>query len=139
MNNNAKKIMVVDDDPKIVKAISLRLQAAGYETITTFNGMTALIMAQGNHPDLIITDIWMASGTGLALAYRLRELMPEIPVIFLTASKQPGLEEKARSLGGAGYPEKPYEPEVLLKLVEQILHAKAPEAGQEELTLAVAH
>jgi CheY-like chemotaxis protein len=138
MNNNIKKIMVVDDDPKIVMAISLRLRAAGYETITTFNGITALIMAQGNRPDLIITDVWMASGTGLALAYRLRETMPEIPVIFLTASKQPGLEEKARALGGAGYLEKPYEPDVLLKMVEQLLQPNAQEPGQEDLAVAAA-
>jgi CheY-like chemotaxis protein len=140
MNNNFKKrIMVVDDDPKIVKAISLRLQAAGYQTITTFNGITALILAQGNRPDLIITDVWMPSGTGLALAYRLKELMPEVPVIFLTASKQSGVEEKTKALGGAGFLEKPYEPDVLLKMVGRLLHINEPEGYQEELALASAH
>jgi DNA-binding response OmpR family regulator len=139
MNNIQKKIMIVDDDPKIVKALSLRLGAAGYKTTTTFNGITGLLLAKADCPDLIISDVWMPSGTGLSLAYRLRELKPGLPIIFLTASKQPGLEEKARELGASGFLEKPYEPEVLLKLVAQLLSTPAGEDSREELALASAH
>jgi DNA-binding response OmpR family regulator len=137
--NSPKKILIVDDDPKIVKALSLRLSAAGYKTTTTYNGITGLICAKTSPPDLVITDIWMPSGTGLSLAYRLRELMPGIPVIFLTASKQPGLEEKTRELGGAGFLEKPYEPEALLRIVAQLIQKPEEEIQQEEPALAVAH
>jgi CheY-like chemotaxis protein len=133
-----KTIMVVDDDPKIVKALALRLHSAGYETMTTFNGMTALILARGKRPDLIIADIWMPAGCGLSLAYRLRQTIPGIPMIFMTASKQPGLREKAGELGANGFIEKPYEPGVLLEMVAQLLEAKDKAPEPEELEVAEA-
>lgn len=141
MNNKTKTVMVVDDDPKIVKALALRLSAAGYQTITTFNGMTGLILAKVKRPDLIITDIWMPSGCGLSMAFRMNQLFPGTPLIFLTASKQPGLKEKAMELGAAGYMEKPYEPGVLLQLVAELLAAGEQVVQQEELKLVelVAH
>jgi two-component system response regulator GlrR len=134
-------IMVVDDDPKIVKALSLRLNSAGYRTVTSFNGMTALILAQVNRPDLVITDMWMPAGTGLSMAYRMKALMPGIPLIFLTASKQPGLEDKARELGAVGYLEKPYEPTVLLEMVARLLKEKEqpPQAVQLDLAASAAN
>jgi CheY-like chemotaxis protein len=131
-------IMVVDDDPKIVKALSLRLNSAGYKTVTTFNGMTALILAQVKRPDLIITDMWMPAGTGLSMAFRMKNLMPGVPVIFLTASKQPGLEDKARELGASGYLEKPYEPTTLLEMVARLLKEKEQPPHAEQLDLAAA-
>jgi CheY-like chemotaxis protein len=131
-------IMVVDDDPKIVKALSLRLNSAGYKTVSTFNGMTALILAQVKRPDLIITDMWMPAGTGLSMAFRMKNLMPGIPLIFLTASKQPGLEEKARELGASGYLEKPYEPSTLLEMVARLLKEKDQPLPTEQLDLVIA-
>ena len=132
-------IMVVDDDPKIVKALALRLNSAGYKTVTSFNGMTALILAQVKKPDLVITDMWMPAGTGLSMAFRMKDLMPAVPLIFLTASKQPGLEDKARELGAVGYLEKPYEPTVLLEMVARLLKEKAqPPAEQSNLAIAAA-
>jgi DNA-binding response OmpR family regulator len=136
MNTNSDKtIMVVDDDPNIVKALALRLNSAGYQTMTTFNGMTALILARLKKPDLIIADIWMPAGCGLSLAFRMKELLPSVPLIFLTASKQPGLEQKARELGAAGYLEKPYEPEALLELISRTLKEKEQAEGMEQLSL----
>lgn len=131
-------IMVVDDDPKIVKALALRLNSAGYKTVTSFNGMTALVLAQIKKPDLVITDMWMPAGTGLSMAYRMKNLMPGVPVIFLTASKQPGLEDKAKELGAVGYLEKPYEPTVLLEMVARLLKEKEQPPQTEQLDLAVA-
>jgi CheY-like chemotaxis protein len=137
-NKTDTTIMVVDDDPKIVKALALRLNSAGYKTVTSFNGMTALILAQVKRPDLIITDMWMPAGTGLSMAYRMKDLMPGVPLIFLTASKQPGLEDKAKELGAVGYLEKPYEPTVLLEMVARFLKEKEQTAPAEQLGLAVA-
>ena len=138
MSNKDVTIMVVDDDPKIVKALSLRLNSAGYKTVSSFNGMTALVIAQIKKPDLVITDMWMPAGTGLSMAYRMKDLMPGIPLIFLTASKQPGLEDKARELGALGYLEKPYEPAVLLELVARLLKEREQPPQAEQLDLAVA-
>jgi DNA-binding NtrC family response regulator len=138
MSKNSKAtIMVVDDDLKIVKALALRLNAAGYETITTFNGANALILAHLYKPDLIISDMWMPEGSGLSMAYRIKEQLPGTPLIFLTASKQSGLEEKAKHLGASGYLEKPYEPGELLQMVSRLLGTDL-QAEEEAANLAEA-
>jgi DNA-binding response OmpR family regulator len=136
MKKTSATILVVDDDPKIVKAITLRLKAAGYQTMTSFNGMTALLLTVSKKPDLVITDVWMPAGCGLSLAYRMKELAAEVPFIFLTASKQPGLEQKARELGCAGFLEKPYEPAQLLEMVASLLDARRTAPKPEEPALA---
>ena len=119
--NTSKNILVVDDDPAILQALSLRLRAAGYDVITVNNGADALVLAETKTPDLIIADIWMPVGAGFSLAYRLNEAARDIPIIFLTASKKPGLKEGATDLGAAAFLEKPYEPEVLLATVSEVL------------------
>ena len=121
MNNQKKKILVVDDDAKIVKALCVRLQAAGYETISAANGADGLMLSRNCKPDLIITDIWMPIGVGFSVAFRLRETNSTIPIIFITASKQEGLKEKAIELGGVAFFEKPYSPVELLATVTRIL------------------
>jgi DNA-binding response OmpR family regulator len=128
MNEHKGTILVVDDDTKLLKAISLRLQTWGYEVALAFNGADALLSIESKRPDLIITDIWMPMGTGFSLAYRLKQSVPEIPVIFLSASKQANLKEMVNEFAAAGFLEKPYEPETLLKTVSQILNPQASAA-----------
>jgi DNA-binding response OmpR family regulator len=122
MSLTKKTILVVDDDPKILKAIGLRLKCSGYEVLTAPDGAEALIVAEQNRPDLVITDIWMPVGVGLSLAYRLRQSLPGLPVIFLTASKQAGLKDMARQVGATAFLEKPYDPEILLAAISNALN-----------------
>jgi DNA-binding response OmpR family regulator len=119
-----KTILVVDDDPKIRKALGLRLKSAGYEVITAQDGSEALLLCDMKSLDLIITDIWMPVGMGFSLAYRLQQMARQIPIIFITASKQPGLKQTAQEMGAAAFLEKPYDPDELLATVRQVLVAK---------------
>jgi len=112
---------VVDDDPNILKAIGLRLKSCGFEVLTAPDGAEALGVAELNKPDLVITDIWMPVGVGLSLAYRLKQSLPGLPVIFLTASKQAGLKDMARQVGATAFLEKPYDPEILLAAINHAL------------------
>ena len=125
MKTNSKVILAVDDDPKILKAIELRLTSRGFTVLTASNGHDAFVMAEMKKPDLIIADIWMPVGMGFSLAYKLKQSMHEIPLILMTASKQPGLKGKARDMGAAGFLEKPYEPEMLLQTISEVLAAPA--------------
>lgn len=131
MNTNEKTVLIVDDDPRILKAISLRLKAAGYQVLAACNGVEALTLAQARKPDLIITDIWMPVGVGFSLAHRLRDATPAIPIIFLTASKQANLKSMSKEVGAAGFLEKPYSPEVLLKTVHDALAMADPALKQD--------
>ena len=81
-----KTLLVVDDDRRILSALSLRLEAAGYEVLTASNGVTGFDTALTQHPDLMVMDICMPFGTGLSILERLHSLkQDQAPVIFITA------------------------------------------------------
>ena len=117
-----KKILVVEDDPKIATALSVRLKSIGYEVVTAGDGFTGLKMTMTHRPSLILLDIMMPVGMGFSVAERLRDIgLGEIPIIFITASKRAGLRKTAQQLGAAGFFEKPYDAEELLAAVNLIL------------------
>jgi DNA-binding response OmpR family regulator len=117
-----KQILIIEDDQKIAMALAVRLKAAGYEATATYDALTGLNAAVRNPPALVLLDISMPAGNGFSVAERIQALIPTAtPIIFLTASKQPGFKEKAEKLGAAGYFEKPYEAEELLGAVRQAL------------------
>jgi DNA-binding response OmpR family regulator len=138
-----KKILVIDDDPKIVQGLQVRLQSAGYEVLTARDGVYGLRLATEAKPDLVILDIMMPIGGGFSVAHRLQELALEVPVVFITASKQAGLREMANHLGTVGFLEKPYEQEELLAAVAKALPTKPaspagrPDTAQPQVTASV--
>src|SRR5947207_13869733 len=112
------KILIVEDDKKIVAALTTRLKAAGYEVLTAVNGLEGLKLAVTSKPDLIIMDVWMPGGVGLLIAERLKALgLADVPVIFLTASHKSELWELAKQVEPAGFFEKPYDPKQLLAAI----------------------
>ena len=118
-----KKILIVDDERDIVKALMIRLQGAGYEVVPAFDGAQGVFMAHKEKPDLIILDIRMPAGNGFSVAQRLKRSMHTftIPVIFLTGSPEKNAEEKAMALGARFYVKKPYDPEELLDAIKRAL------------------
>ena len=118
-----KKILIVDDERDIVKALMIRLQGAGYEVVTAFDGAQGVFMAHKEKPDLIILDIRMPAGNGFSVAQRLKRSTHTftIPVIFLTGSPEKHAEEKAMALGARFYVKKPYDPEELLDAIKRAL------------------
>jgi DNA-binding response OmpR family regulator len=118
-----KKILIVDDERDIVKALTIRLQRAGYEVVTAFDGAQGIFMAHKENPDLIILDIRMPAGNGFSVAEKLKESTDTvaIPVIFLTGSPEENSEGKAMALGARFYVKKPYDPEELLDAIRRAL------------------
>jgi DNA-binding response OmpR family regulator len=115
--------MVVDDEEDIVRALSMRLKAAGYEVISAADGLTATQMAVKHQPDLILLDIGMPGGDGHTVAQRLKGNLKTltVPIIYLTAKANQEDMRKATELGAAGYLLKPFKSERLLSLVERVL------------------
>jgi CheY-like chemotaxis protein len=118
-----KKILIVDDERDIIKALTIRLRGAGYEVVTAFDGAQGIFTAHKENPDLIILDIRMPAGNGFSVAEKLKESVNTlaIPVIFLTGSPEKNSEEKAMALGARFYVKKPYDPEELLDAVSRAL------------------
>jgi DNA-binding response OmpR family regulator len=125
-----KKILIVDDERDIVKALMIRLQGAGYEVVTAFDGAQGVFMAHKEKPDLIILDIRMPAGNGFSVAQRLKRSVHTftIPVIFLTGSPEKNSEEKAMALGARFYIKKPYDPEELLDAIKRALEKESDPA-----------
>lgn len=121
-----KKILIVDDERDIVKALKIRLQSKGYGVVVAYDGAQGVFMAHKENPDLILLDIRMPAGDGFSVAEKLKqsEETRTIPIIFLTGSPERNAEERAMELGARFYIKKPYDPEELLDAMERALETK---------------
>jgi len=116
-----EKVLIVEDDQTIAKALAFRLKSAGYEVIVTHDAVAGGAAACEFQPDLALLDISIPAGDGFSVAERVRELIiTATPIIFLTASKQSGLRQKAQELGAAFF-EKPYDADDLLAAIRYAL------------------
>jgi len=121
------KILVVDDEPDIVRSLSIRLGSVGYEVSTAMDGLNATRKAIEEQPDLILLDIGMPAGNGHEVVERLRNIEEtcHIPIIYLTACTSDADYRKAREGGVCKFITKPFDSDILLAAVEdQINHAR---------------
>ena len=120
-----RKVLVVDDEPDIVRALALRLKTAGYDVVTAMDGAGALMAAVTEQPDLVLLDIGIPFGDGHVVAARLRSnpKTAHIPILFLSARNAPEDLGSARSSGAVGFITKPYDPEELLRRVSWALES----------------
>jgi DNA-binding response OmpR family regulator len=118
-----KKILIVDDERDIVKALMIRLKANGYDVVAAFDGAQGVFMAHKEKPDLVILDIRMPAGDGFSVAERLKRSTNTftIPIIFLTGSPEKNSEERAAKAGARFYIKKPYDAEELLDAIRRAL------------------
>lgn len=124
------KILVVDDDPDLVKALRLRLRANNCEIVTAADGYSVVATAQKEHPDLIILDLGLPAGDGFVVLERLQsnDTLSAIPVIVLTARDPQNNEERALKAGAAAFFQKPVDNDELLNVIRVSLpHRTKPE------------
>jgi DNA-binding response OmpR family regulator len=113
------KILVVDDDPDLLRAMRLRLRANNFEIITAADGYTAIASAQKEHPDLIILDLGLPAGDGFVVLDRLQksDALSSVPVIVLSARDPQDNEARALRTGAAAFFQKPADNEELLNVI----------------------
>jgi DNA-binding NarL/FixJ family response regulator len=118
-----KRLLVVDDEPKLLRAIALDLKGEGYDVSTARSGNEALISIAQKLPDLIVSDIRMPGMDGYALARRLRQNQSTalIPIVFLTAKDTTADRIEGFRTGVDAYLTKPFEPDELLAVIASIL------------------
>lgn len=118
-NSMAKRVMIVEDNDLNMKLFNDLLEANGYETIKTRNGLEALDLARAHRPDLILMDIQLPEVSGLEVTKWLKEDddLYKIPVIAVTAFAMKGDEERIRQGGCEAYISKPIS---VAKFVETI-------------------
>lgn len=118
-----KRLLIVDDEPNLLRAVAGTLRAEGYEVQTARSGAEALARVLESIPDLIVSDIRMPGMSGYALARQLRS-SPQtdlIPIVFLTAKDETSDRIEGFRAGVDVYLTKPFEPDELVAVISSIL------------------
>ena len=119
----SKRLLIVDDEPKLLRAVAVDLQGEGYDVATARSGTEALVAVAQRLPDLIVSDIRMPGMDGYELARRLRHNQSSalIPIVFLTAKDQTKDRIEGFRNGVDAYLTKPFEPDELVAVIASIL------------------
>ena len=129
MTTNKKKILVVDDDPVVVKAFVIKLKANDYEVLTASDGSTAVNIARTQRPDAILLDINFPDDFGSVAwdGFRILDWLnriggaTNIPVFIISGGDAAKYQARAREAGAAGYFQKPLIHEELIAELERVL------------------
>ena len=118
----AKRLLVVDDEPNLLRAVAAILQGEGFDVTTARNGREALFLIAQNLPDLIVSDIRMPVMDGYTLARRLRTTPQSAitPIVFLTAKGETEDRIEGFRAGVDAYLTKPFEPDELVAVIRSI-------------------
>jgi DNA-binding response OmpR family regulator len=117
------KILIVDDDPDLRRALKIRLRANHYDTVQASDGYSAISVAQKETPNLIILDLGLPAGDGYVVLERLQDsdTLSGIPVIVLTARDPQSNEQKTLQAGAAAFFQKPADNNELLDVIRATL------------------
>jgi DNA-binding response OmpR family regulator len=125
------RILVVDDEERILNFLRSKLKASGYEVLTASNGVAALEQAQAQEPDMIVLDLIMPKMDGFETLKELRSFSA-VPVIILSARGADADKIKGLGLGADDYLPKPFNPDELVARVEAVRRRLEP-AGRRKI------
>ncbi|MFC1624716.1 response regulator transcription factor [Candidatus Omnitrophota bacterium] len=118
-----KRILLAEDEKDMAYAVTLQLEASGYEVIKASDGEEALKKARAEKPDLIILDLMMPKIDGYKVCRMLKfdSRYKGIPVIMFTAKAQDSDKKMGEEVSSDAYITKPFEPDVLLGKIQELL------------------
>ena len=119
------RILIVDDEERILNFLSTKLKALGYGVLTASNGLEALEQAQAQEPDLIVLDLIMPKMDGFETLKELRSFS-SVPVIILSAKGADVDKIKGLGLGADDYLQKPFNPDELVARIEAVRRRLQP-------------
>ncbi|MGD2137830.1 MAG: sigma 54-interacting transcriptional regulator [Gammaproteobacteria bacterium] len=132
MATDKYRVLLVDDDPGLLRLLSMRLNAAGYEVRAVESGEEALAQVSLYHPHIIITDLQMDGMDGMTLFNQVHGRNPSLPVLILTAHGTIPDAVEATSRGVFGYLTKPFDSKILLDHVARALKITGEAPGQPD-------
>lgn len=115
------KILVVDDDSNLLEIIKMRLESADYEVVTAQDVEDALTAVKEQPLVMSIIDLYLAENNGISLMEDVHKIIPDIPVIILTAYGSIETAFEAMQKGAYSYMTKPFDPGELLSQIEKAL------------------
>ena len=124
---SARRVLVADDDPDILKIVAANLRAEGFEVEAVANGWQAQAAAMRSRPDFMVLDVMMPGRSGLEVMATLqsRPETRDIPVVLLTARSSDADIWEGWKAGAAYYLTKPFETGQLLRFVHSVFEQKA--------------
>lgn len=134
----AAKLLLVDDEPGLREAVAAYLEDNGFEVTAVASGQAALDHLQSHVPDLIITDIMMPQMDGYAFLEQVRQQphLSHIPIIFLTARGMKRDRIQGYDAGCDAYLSKPFDPDELVAIINNLLRRQAAARDDAEPNLA---
>ena len=129
------RILVVDDDPLLVRLVRTNLEKAGYRVLSAADGEQAVDVAANELPDLVVLDLMLPKLDGYEVCRRIREFSM-VPVVMLTARGEPVDRLRGFEMGADDYVSKPFVPAELLARVRAVLR-RSQQGGASSNTPAV--
>jgi len=126
-----KKILVVDDEQRLVDVVRAYLEREGYQVLTAYDGRAALALARAQRPDLIVLDLMLPEVDGLEVCRILRR-ESSVPIIMLTARSDETDKLIGLELGADDYVTKPFSPRELVARIRAVLRRMAAVPATEE-------
>jgi len=119
-------LLIIDDEEDLTSMLSFRLKNMGFDIFTARDGNKGIESAKKNKPDLILLDLMMPDMDGYEVSKRLKSDSDtkHIPILIFSALGNKNTQESMQKLGAAGFIEKPFEPEDLVKKIDNVLEAR---------------
>ncbi|MFD3512591.1 response regulator transcription factor [Streptomyces sp. NPDC058657] len=128
-DGGAVRVLVVDDEAPLAELLCMALRYEGWQTRSASNGATAVRTARDFRPDAVVLDVMLPDMDGLAVLRRVREDLPEVPVLFLTAKD--AVEDRIAGLtaGGDDYVTKPFSLEEVVARLRGLIRRSGGSGG----------
>lgn len=124
---SAATVLVVDDDPVILRLLEVTFTLEGYQVLSAPDGPTCLRKVEAEHPDIVVVDVMMPGMSGLEVAGQIHE-WPERPRVVLLSAKAQAQDVTAGLAVADDYVTKPFDPTILLNRVAALLDGRGPGA-----------
>src|SRR4051812_15163820 len=140
MNHSSKTILVIEDEPEMLRNIATILEMEGFTTLQASNGRDGVALARAQKPDLVLCDVMMPEldGRGVLTAFRADESTTALPFIFLTARGEKSDVREGMNLGADDYLTKPVDADELLAAIRARLerHQEKADAAMAQVEFA---
>ena len=130
MMKNKQAILVVDDDPRLLRLVRVNLERVGFAVTTASSGTAALEQFDTEVPDAMVVDVTMPGMDGFTLTQRVREVS-HVPIIILTAMGDQSQKVRGLELGADDYITKPFDPDEMVARVRAVLRRSQLQGADE--------
>jgi two-component system KDP operon response regulator KdpE len=128
------RVLLVDDDTRLLRALRINLTARGYDLLTATDGRSALLVAADHHPDVVVLDLGLPDLDGTAVITELRAFTP-VPIIVLSARTESTDKVHALDRGADDYVTKPFGVDELTARLRAAVRRAITATGAEEVTV----